>query len=317
MNFFIFSLYLYFKQREKEKRKEKKRKEKRIIEKKKKKKMPVRCDVCQKVLSNRNYLRKHIENVHEKKRHKCDQCEKDFASQGALRDHKLTKHEGKKRKINKKQCPHCNKSFNTGGDYNQHLLTHQSLKPFLCPFCSSHAAKRLFALKTLVDSPSPRASVSELLFFLLSFLSKIASFLSPIIYKRNKSQHRDKATQENDRNQPTNKTANRRKPLANPKTTKLTIQKSHSNKNRRQSQQCLPRLDFVFLCQVLSAFKSTPHKPRPRSCFFSPPSNKLSSSPFKILKLKSTKELTLSLLAINWATGQLISRIRSYFFKIN
>ena len=69
----------------------------------------------------------------------------------ALRRHKLTKHEGKKRKYNKKECPHCNKSFNTGSHYTNHLLTHQSLKPFLCPFCSSYAAKQLGHLKQHID----------------------------------------------------------------------------------------------------------------------------------------------------------------------
>ena len=97
-------------------------------------------------------MRRHIEDVHEKKRHKCDQCEKDFGSQTAVRDHKLTKHEGKKIKRNQKQCPHCNKSFNSGSHYNSHLLTHQSLKPFLCPFCSSYAAKQLGSLKKHIDS---------------------------------------------------------------------------------------------------------------------------------------------------------------------
>ena len=110
-----------------------------------------RCDVCQKVLSNRSALWRHKKDVHEKKRHKCDQCEEDFAGNTALRYHKLTKHEGKKVKRNKKQCPHCSKSFSTA-NYNQHLLTHQSLKPFLCPFCSSYAAKRLVTLKHHIDS---------------------------------------------------------------------------------------------------------------------------------------------------------------------
>ena len=105
------------------------------------------CGHCQKTVAQ---LRRHIRDVHEKKRHKCDQCEKDFASQSALRGHKLTKHEGKK--INKKQCPHCNQSFNSGSHYNNHLLTHQSLKPFLCPFCSSYAAKELGSLKKHIDS---------------------------------------------------------------------------------------------------------------------------------------------------------------------
>ena len=112
------------------------------------------CGRCQKEFTQKSKLRTHIEDVHEKKRHKCDQCEKDFASRGALRYHKLTKHEGKKikQKRNKKQCPHCNNSFRAGGNYDQHLLTHQSLKPFLCPFCSSYAAKRLDVLKQHIDS---------------------------------------------------------------------------------------------------------------------------------------------------------------------
>ena len=112
------------------------------------------CPRCQKEYVTKTVLRKHIEDVHEKKRYKCDQCEKDFASRGALHEHKLTKHEGKKikRKRNKKQCPHCNKYFNTGGHFNNHLLTHQSLKPFLCPFCSSFATKQLGDLKQHIDS---------------------------------------------------------------------------------------------------------------------------------------------------------------------
>ena len=68
-----------------------------------------------------------------------------------MRNHKLTKHEGKKRKVIKKQCPHCNKSF-TSLYYSRHLLTHQSLKPLLCPFCSSFATKRLHNLKQHIDS---------------------------------------------------------------------------------------------------------------------------------------------------------------------
>ena len=110
------------------------------------------CDRCQKEFVTKPVLRRHIRDVHEKKRHKCDRCEKDFASLGTLRIHKLTKHEGKKRKYNKKQCPHCSKSFRSGSHYNEHLLTHQSLKPFLCPFCSSYAAKRLGNVKQHIDS---------------------------------------------------------------------------------------------------------------------------------------------------------------------
>ena len=109
------------------------------------------CPRCQNEFAWKHDLRRHVRDVHDKKRHKCDQCEKDFASRGALRNHKLTKHEGKKIKINKKQCPHCNKSFGTD-HYAHHLLTHQSLKPFLCPFCSSYGAKRLANLKQHIDS---------------------------------------------------------------------------------------------------------------------------------------------------------------------
>ena len=109
------------------------------------------CPRCQKEFGHKSHFREHIESVHEKKRHKCDQCEEDFGSRRGLRYHELTKHEGKKIERNKKQCPHCNKSFSTA-NYNTHLLTHQSLKPFLCPFCSSYAAKRLGNLKQHIDS---------------------------------------------------------------------------------------------------------------------------------------------------------------------
>ena len=112
------------------------------------------CPRCQKEFTVKGNLRVHIESVHEKKRHKCDQCEKDYGSRVALRSHQRTKHEGKTRKYkyNQKQCPHCSKCFRIGGNYNNHLLTHQSLKPFLCPFCSSYAAKQLGSLKAHIDS---------------------------------------------------------------------------------------------------------------------------------------------------------------------
>ena len=109
------------------------------------------CPRCQQEFTQKGNLRAHIESVHEKKRHKCNQCDKAFSSRSNLRNHKLTKHEGKKIKRNKKQCPHCKKSFNTSY-YPQHVLTHQSLKPFLCPFCSSYAAKRVDVLKKHIDS---------------------------------------------------------------------------------------------------------------------------------------------------------------------
>ena len=43
-------------------------------------------------------------------------------------------------------------SLSVQTNYNRHLLTHQSLKPFLCPFCSSYAAKQLAHLKQHIDS---------------------------------------------------------------------------------------------------------------------------------------------------------------------
>ena len=58
---------------------------------------------------------------------------------------------GQEDRDQQKQCPHCNNSFRTDY-YNQHLLTHESLKPFLCPFCSSYAAKRLGDVKKHIDS---------------------------------------------------------------------------------------------------------------------------------------------------------------------
>ena len=73
---------------------------------------------------------------------KCPKCELKFFKANLLEEH-LKLHEGKRAK----QCPVCQKSFNSNYHFKTHMRTHSRVKPFCCPvkvcfcplFCTSRS----------------------------------------------------------------------------------------------------------------------------------------------------------------------------------
>ena len=59
---------------------------------------------------------------------KCPKCELKFFKANLLEEH-LKLHEGKRAK----QCPVCQKSFNSNYHFKTHMRTHSRVKPFCCP----------------------------------------------------------------------------------------------------------------------------------------------------------------------------------------
>ena len=96
-----------------------------------------KCLVCDKVLCNANYLRKHIATIHHPSRpyiFKCNLCEKSFSEKSNLSKHLRTDHAGLKKPFG---CPICGKAFwSNGKQLKEHLeIVHQRFRPFKCLSC--------------------------------------------------------------------------------------------------------------------------------------------------------------------------------------
>ena len=94
------------------------------------------CNLCHKTLSNRHYLKKHIQIVHEgQKNHTCETCGKEFAQKCDLKKHFKTIHEGEKVK-----CEICGKQFTQLTYLRTHIkFVHEGqerTKKYICEFCS-------------------------------------------------------------------------------------------------------------------------------------------------------------------------------------
>ena len=77
---------------------------------------------------------------------KCPKCELKFFKANLLEEH-LKLHDGKKAK----QCPICQKSFNSNYHFKTHMRTHSHVKPFCCAVkvCANHCKSNLKLSLTL------------------------------------------------------------------------------------------------------------------------------------------------------------------------
>ena len=80
--------------------------------------MYYKCDICEKLFSRPNILKKHIHVVHYKhKDHKCEYCEKLFSRSNSLKRHIRGVHNGHK----DHKCEYCGKSFSRAFNLKRHI----------------------------------------------------------------------------------------------------------------------------------------------------------------------------------------------------
>ena len=75
-----------------------------------------KCDICNKLFSNKSNLRKHIKNIHKKIKFKCEICDKEFSQKDNLLSHKRNIHS----KSVEFECTVCEKKFNRKGNLQAH-----------------------------------------------------------------------------------------------------------------------------------------------------------------------------------------------------
>ena len=75
-----------------------------------------KCNLCNKLFSNKSSLTKHIKSVHEKIKFKCEICDKELSRKDDLQRHKKTVHW----RSSEFECTVCEKKFNRKGNLQAH-----------------------------------------------------------------------------------------------------------------------------------------------------------------------------------------------------
>ena len=92
------------------------------------------CPICQKILSNKRSLTKHM-RIHSGERpFKCTECDKTFIDKTGLKRHTV-KHTDNRPPLN--CCSHCDKEFRSLYNLRNHLLIHADQKQFFCSLCNT------------------------------------------------------------------------------------------------------------------------------------------------------------------------------------
>ena len=102
-----------------------------------------KCEFCNKQLSSKKVLRRHVILKHLKNgRHQCPVCFRRFFS-----SHELGRHMPVHTNVKAHVCEICGKSYKQSGHLHRHLQIHTGEKKFECDIC-----KRLFAQKTNLEN---------------------------------------------------------------------------------------------------------------------------------------------------------------------
>ena len=91
-----------------------------------------KCEICQKVYSNKYILKDHFIAIHEQKKYKCDSCGKSFTTSSTLKRHIKTIHDGH----TNHKCESCGKLFSHTHHLKNHIHTvHEGRKDYKCESC--------------------------------------------------------------------------------------------------------------------------------------------------------------------------------------
>ena len=100
--------------------------------------MKATCEICEKVLSSKKALRRHITLKHLKNgQHKCDLCDRRFCSIYELQRH-MPVHTNVKAHV----CLICDKKFKQAGPLSKHMKTHTGEKEFECKICKQRFSQK-------------------------------------------------------------------------------------------------------------------------------------------------------------------------------
>ena len=103
------------------------------------------CTICGSFLKSKDVLMSHQKLVHEEIQPKCESCEKPFRTNGDLNQHRKNVHQ--KNKIHK--CNTCGKSFSVKGNLINHIKAIHDSKGFKCQLC-----ERIFNIKSNLEKPA-------------------------------------------------------------------------------------------------------------------------------------------------------------------
>ena len=91
----------------------------------------IRCDLCNKLLSNRDYIKKHMEAHLDIRRYPCSVCNRSFRCSAHLKEH-MDSHFPDQSWA----CKKCGKLFNRRDSMRYHMKSHSGAKPFKCEKCN-------------------------------------------------------------------------------------------------------------------------------------------------------------------------------------
>ena len=107
-----------------------------------------KCDICNKLFSNKSSLTRHIKSVHEKIKFKCEICDKELSRKDDLQRHKLSVHS----KSIELECVVCERKFSR----KDHLLAHKNV----CCKCK-HCHEQFSSPSELLNHICPEKKTSE------------------------------------------------------------------------------------------------------------------------------------------------------------